>query len=351
MALMTLRPIDRDEVLRIIRFRGPLIPNELRKVLKQGDTILIGAMLSELSTKGLVKVSKVKLGGSPFYYDPKNPASLERVAKHLNEKDQRTFQLLKTSKLLRDDEQDALTRVSLRNMKDYALSLTINHAGEKILFWKYFLLSYDEAERLIKKKLFIVEEEERPVPKTQTEKIQSKSTENLGSVEKRSIVEDKEFSSSDSNLSQKKELQSKPQIHKRVSESRKRSQTPQNPTLNQNSSQRTIQTIEPIQDEFYNRVKRFFDKSKIEVREQKLIRKRSELEFVIRVPTPVGMAEYFCKAKTKKKNSDGDLASAKLRGVARGLPILYLTTGVITKKAEGMLDKELKGIVVKYLKE
>ena len=67
------------------------------------------------------------------------------------------------------------------------------------------------------------------------------------------------------------------------------------------------------------------------------------------MPTPVGKIEYYCKAKAKKKSNDGDLASAKLQGQSKNLPVIYLTTGEITKKAKEKLQSDFKGLVVKEL--
>jgi len=336
--------IDRDEVLRVVKMRGPLIPNEVKRILGKGDTTLLGAILGELSSKGLVKVSKTKLGSSPFYYDPSRPESLERIGQHLGEKDQRTFNLLKEKKVLRDDRQEALIRVSLRNIKDFARMLTVNAPGGQVVYWKYFTIPDREAEAMIKTDLGMKKAGSAPEPAPATPqpapppnptpealRPEQPRQESAGSTAMPAHPPRSQGSQASTGGREKRE---KAKDEKEKSEA---------------TQQSLAAEPEPIHDEFYAKVKRYFDRQGIAIKEQKLIRKKSELDFVLLLPTPVGTVEYYCKAKAKKKSNDGDLASAKLQGQSRNLPVLYLTTGEITKKAKEKLNSDFKGLVVKEL--
>ncbi len=350
---MVMQPISREEVLRVVRMRGPIIPNELKKALKQGDTILLGAMLSELSNKGQVAISKTKLGGSPFYYDPSQPGVLEKIAQHLNEKDRRTHALLREKKVLRDTAHEALTRVSLRNIKDFAIPLTVNAPEGEQLWWKYYLVSDAEAEQLIKRALGMLAEprvEPAPAPPEPMPQPARWGIEpHLEKEEKREAEPETTATPQPTSSSlaaqqptretEKREREKpKPETRRREPRSQKETPPPEQQLLPVG-----------IEDEFYDEVQRFFKKHDITVKDATLIRKRSELDLIILLPTPVGKVEYFCKAKKKARSNDGDLASAKLQGQAKNLPALYLTTGEITKKAKGMLAHEFKGLVVKEL--
>ena len=93
----------------------------------------------------------------------------------------------------------------------------------------------------------------------------------------------------------------------------------------------------------------YFTKNRIKIIEENIVRKESESEFIIQVPSSVGSLTYFCKAKSKKKINDGDLSSAYIQGQSKKLPVLFLTKGELTKKAEGLLEKEFKGMYVKKI--
>lgn len=330
-----MEPISRDKVLGIVRMRGPLIPTELKRALGEGDTMLLGAVLSELASKGLVKISKTKIGGSPFYYDPGQPQKLERAAEHLGEKDQRTWRLLKEKQILRDDQQEALTRVSLRNIKDFAIPLQVNAPEGAVTYWKYYLLSDQEAEELIKADLGMAKketpEEEKKEPEKAPEPVKEEKEEPAPTPPEKTPPATPTTTVPESSVKEEEKEKSEPPIKKE-------------------GQQSLPSSIDPINDEFYKQVRAYFDKQGITITEQHLVRKGSEIDLIILLPTPVGNVEYYCKAKSKKKSNDGDLASAKLQGQARNLPVLYLTSGEITKKAEGMLAKEFKGLVVKQLR-
>ncbi len=333
-----MEPVDRDKVVSIVKLRGPLIPNELRKALGMGDTTLLGAVLSELSSKGLVKVSRTKLGGSPFYYDPAKPESIERLSQHLGEKEQRAYHLLKEKRVLRDDRQEALVRVCLRNIKDFARMLTVNAPEGQVVYWKYYLLDDGEAERLIKRDLGMEDAaprsaaappQETPQPAKSPEQARPSATAQQRSAQAPAPVKEATASSAPAG-------------------SRQAAPREEAAGAPAKESQETLEA-EEIDDPFYRQVKAYFDKHGIAIKERQLVRKRSELDLVIGLPTPVGTVDYYCKAKAKKRSNDGDLAAAKLQGHSRNLPTLYLTTGEITKKAKEKLQRDLKGVIVKEL--
>jgi hypothetical protein len=352
-----MQPLNRDDVLNLVKSRGPIIPNELKKLLKQGDTVLLGAMLSEAASKGQVKISSTKIGGSPFYYDPAQPEKLEAIAQHLNEKDRRTHALLKEQKVLRDDEHEALTRVSLRNIKDFSRELRVSTPDGEVIFWRYFLVPEDEAMRIIRGEE--PKKQDLEIPKTQKEKAaesplttqtarQPESARQSAAPAVKKVVEEAIKTVSVQSIVEQEdefiaELEPKKKTIKEKLEKKKRTE----PKV---EIQQPLPVVAPppISDDFYTYVKNYFDKNGILIKEQKLV-KKGELDFVILIPSPVGTMEYFCKAKTKKKSTDLDLAGAKLEGQSRNLPVLYLCAGEVTKKARDALTTTLKGVVVKEL--
>jgi len=67
------------------------------------------------------------------------------------------------------------------------------------------------------------------------------------------------------------------------------------------------------------------------------------------VPSPVGKLSYFCRANNKKRVADPDLASAFVQGQFKKLPVLFITPGKLTKKAQGMLKNEFKHLTLSFL--
>ena len=59
--------IKRDKIIEIVKEQGPLLPMIIMKGLEI-DSTYAGAMLSEMVSSKMLKITNVKRGGSPFYY-------------------------------------------------------------------------------------------------------------------------------------------------------------------------------------------------------------------------------------------------------------------------------------------
>ncbi|PIY59831.1 hypothetical protein COY95_05020, partial [Candidatus Woesearchaeota archaeon CG_4_10_14_0_8_um_filter_47_5] len=150
-----------DSYQRIVQFmklKGPVLPVQVAKELST-NSILASAMLSDLASQKQVKISSVKVGGSPLYFLPGQERLLEEFAHHLNEKDKRTYDFLQEKGVVKEDRADPLTRVSLRAIKDFAVPLEAEVKGVKHLFWKWYLLDDIVAKDLIMR-FFVPKEEE-----------------------------------------------------------------------------------------------------------------------------------------------------------------------------------------------
>ncbi|NQU98318.1 hypothetical protein HQ533_02535 [Candidatus Woesearchaeota archaeon] len=293
--------VNKEEILRLVKIKGPIIPNQIKKELG-GETFLISAVLSELSLDGKIKISNTKIGSSPTYYAKEQEFKLQELKKYLNEKDRRTFDLLRQKRVLRDKNQDMLVRVSLRNIKDFAKPVQVNVHGEKEVFWRWYLTPMDEAEAVIKSQ-FSKTEKKKEVPVKEKKVEEIKPVREEIRKEKKEVIEE----------------------------------------------QKILKTSEGSKEGFLKQLYDYFDEKKIDVIEEKIVRKNSDIEFQLSIPSSVGKMEYFCKAKNKKKCNDGDLSSAYLKGQSLKLPIIFIITGEITKKAREMLGKEFKGLVLKKI--
>jgi hypothetical protein len=304
---------NREKLLQTIKIKGPVIPAQIKDVINK-DILVASAMLSELASNSLLKVSSLKIGGSPLYYVPGQENRLQSFASKLNEKDKRTYDLLKEKRVLRDKGLDPLTRVSLRQIKDFAKPLEVSSGEEKEIFWKWYLAPDEEVNTLIKKIVGI--KEEVPKPEIKKQGIEPIKPE-LVEKPKQEIIERKE------ELIKKAPKAPKPLKPKRF--------------------------VEVAKADFSRKVHNYFKRKNIEVLEQEVVRKNTDIDFIILLPTAVGSVKYYCKAKSKKRPSDADLASAFVQGQQKKLPVLFLTLGDLTKRAKEMLNKEFKSITIKKI--
>ncbi|HLC98748.1 MAG TPA: hypothetical protein VJC00_01955 [Candidatus Nanoarchaeia archaeon] len=323
------------KAISLIRMRGPVIPSQINKELSV-DVLTGSAILSELVDNGQLKLSSVKVGSSPVYYIPGQEARLQQFSNHLNAKDKETYDMLRQSRVLRDKALEPLRRVSLRQMKDFAKPLNVKVGNEDIIFWKWYLLSNDEAASLIKTMIPDLAPKE---PKTKQEAPVQKPAESR--AEER-IIEKKQ------EISKEKIQEKKPEVKTEVR--KEKQEKLETETKKEKPMQKEVQEeADAPKDKFFRKVKKYFDDNGIKIVDYKIIRKESDIDFTVNIQSSVGSLAYFCKAKNKKKFNDGDVSSVFIEGQRKKLPVLFLVTGELTKKAKEVLDSEFKNMYVKRI--
>jgi len=306
---------SKEKVIQTIRIRGPVIPAQIAKVIGT-DILMASATLSELVSNNVLKISHVKFGSTPLYYLPGQESKLQDFAKNLHEKEKKTYDLLMQKKVLRDKTSEPIVRVALRNIKDFAVPLQVKINDNIEIFWKWYLTTNEEAAGVIK---IMVKDDKPKEPKKEIKPAQETIT-----------------------REQKKPMEEQKQIKKEESKEKL-------PEKEVKKEEKKIFVDKTAEDKFLTEIKRFFEKSNINLIEEKIVKKNSDLDLVIEVPSAVGSLIYYCKAKSKKRISDSDLSSAFVQGQLKKLPILFLTKGELTKKAKDMLPKEFKNIKIKKI--
>lgn len=300
----------KNQILEIVRKEGPILPAQIsQKVIS--NVLFTSAILSDLSAQGQVKLSKAKIGSSPVYYAKGQEPKLQMLYKHLGEKPRKIYDILKEKKVIRDKELEPWQRVAIREIKDFAMMLNVSHQSEQEIFWKWYLTSDEEA----KKK--VVETLKQEMPQEEPEQEEPKQEE-LKPEPKEEL---------------KKELVREP-----------------NPEKEEQAKEKKENIKKPVTERFYGMVNTYFSDNRIVILEESAIRKNTEYEFVIGIPSALGNLRYFVTAKNKKKISDAELNMAYTNGERKKLPTIFMSTGDMTKKAEKYLDTHLKGLVFKKIR-
>ncbi len=334
----------RDTVMAFIRSKGPILPVQISKEVKT-NILMASAMLSEMSSKGLVKVSHIKVGGSPLYYAPGQEAQLLQFTSHLNEKDQATLARLKHVTVMRDQAEDALTRVSLRNLKDFAHPLNVTHDGTTELFWKWSSLPDVDASTMIKSMLTssapapiqpvvpVQIPTAPPVPKAPIAAVQQPLA---TSVEKRKRKRAETIAPAQVVMpSDPRTVQPKKEVVQ--------------PVAQQTFTPAPVSPIpthsEVVDDAFFTQLSQFCAKSNIKILECALIKKKSEYDLVLEIPSALGSMVYYAKARNKQKVTDADITAAFVQGQLRKLPAALIAPGELNKKGYELLAKDLRGML------
>ncbi len=304
--------MSREKILKIIRDKGPVIPSQISKEI--GTNILFAsAMLSELVARRELKVSHLKIGGSPLYYVPGQETLLENFSDKLNEKEKAAYSLIKNKRLLKDKEEPPLNRVALRAIKDFAIPLEVSFNDHKEIFWKWYSLDNKEAETYIKGALH---------SENQTEILEQKQV----------LTSFQDTSKEDSPTKEKFPN------HVKFGQDVKDTKIKFKKEKTQKAEHETLLREEEEKDNFSIKLEAFFKSSKFNIKEFGKT-KKSEYEGTLDINTAIGTITFFYIAKNKKTITEKDIGEALAKGQLKNLQVIILSSGDISKKANQMLEK------------
>jgi len=387
----------KEKILSFINSKGPVLPRDILKEFKLSLTFA-GAYLSELSSNKKLNISSAKIGGSPIYYLDSQKHIIDKyLYSHLNDKEKKAFDLIKEFKVLSDAEQDAVIKVALRNLKDFAVPLYVNLKSSREIYWKWHLISNEEVEEILRKKFDSLEEKttpkdsntnvpkdeskdadsnitlktstsdaitaksdelisnntsqtnSAPIIKTQTKNEISEKTDDDNSktdIEETSLSKDSKLLNKDTTKLKKTLPDSKTTIKEKFMEIPKPTET----TKELSDYENVLESLKET-DSFLKDISLYFDNKGISILNFDIVKKCSEINLTILLPTSLGNLKFYCKAKNKKRCNEGDLSTAFVQGELKKLPVLFLTSGDLTKKAKDILTKDFKNMLIARLEE
>ncbi len=315
--------LDQDRILQFISTSGPTTPSKVAKMINT-DSLLASAHLSDLSSQKKVRVSNLKIGGTPLYYIPGQEERLYTFAHgNINPKDFEVLEFLKEKKILREQELELLPRVALRGLKDFAVPFNVTMHGETELFWKFYLVSDDERDVLVRTML---------TPATQEAPVSPLSDSMLMQEEfEKATAQTKLVADEPVRVVEKEEVVEVLRTDRSV------------PKVKEKPRKKKV-----IEDTFSEDIELFFKRLKIVIEQKETLRKNAEMNYFVKVPSVVGQMRYFCKAKNKAKCDERDLSAAYMEAQMKKLPLLFLYTDELNKKAQEMMDSgAFENIVVR----
>lgn len=284
----------KENVLQYVKINGPVLPVEAARHVKT-ELMLASALLSELASEKKIVISKAKIGGSPIYYVPGQESRLSRLYDYLSEKPKKAYSLLKEHKVLRDSILEPWQRVALRELQDFAKRIDVKIAETTEIFWKWHLTNDEDAKREIVKIVKGGEEVSKP---------------------KQEIIEEQ------------KEIIEAPKEEIRPTE------------------RELIKKEKPKIKEFIlgQKAKDYFEQNNLNILSADVIKKNREVNYTAEVNSDLGKLIFFVKLLDKKKVNEGDLSLAISK--AKGKPVLFLSNGELTKKAQKYFEENLEGRVI-----
>ncbi len=298
----------RDKVLAFVKMKGPVIPMQVAKDLGK-DTFYAGALLSELLNNKIIKISSAKIGGTPVYYMPGQEEKLSMLYHGLQQKEKEAYNLLKEKRILKDKDLEPAIRVALRAIKDFAVP-SYNQNQEIVWRWYMQVTEHLQTPQVIQRQEAVKVQQQSTIPQTVMQ----------ATMQAVQPVKRPEPSLPTKSATPELERQ---QI-KEVKKPMKKEST----------------------DAFIQSIRTYLQNNHIQSIEEKVIKKNKEYEIIAKVPSNVGLLEYILIAKNKKKIADSDLSLAHNQGQLKKLPVIFLTNGELSKKANEYKEKNVKGFMV-----
>ena len=322
----------KDVVFEFVKRNGPVLPVQVSKNINT-NILLASAILSGLVSEKKVFLTHQNIGGSPLYYVKGQESKLEVLYKHLENAEKEAYDLLKDKKILKDSDLTAVYRVALRNIKDFAFKLDVSVDNKSEIFWKWYLVDNNEAEKIIRSGLEVKPVEEKIFQTKLLDKISSKEgVLPLSTPEERvppSSHPEKLSTPIETSLTQIKERKRR---EKKVIEEKKKGES--------DSSK------ESLKEDFFVSIEKYLLNKKIRILKYEIVKKGREIDLIIEVPSSLGDLLYYAKAINKKTVSSGDLSLAFNKGQKEKLPVMYLSNGKLSKKTEKFIEDNFKGYLI-----
>ena len=283
------------QIINILDKKGPSLPINLSKEIGM-SSLFISAFLSELTNEKRIKMSHLKVGGSPLYFLDGQEEQLEQFSKFLHPREAEAFLLLKKKKTLKDSEQDPAIRVALRSIRDFS----IGSKQEDEIYWRYFSVPESEI--------------------TNSREDTSKSSISSELKRQRSKISGKPLGV----------LDKKP----KKSAKSKQETTFNNPLI---IKEKIKPKKEKPKSEFVQKIINIL-KNHYQIIEEKEY-KPKEYNCILQIKSELGPLSFLTQAKDKKSISETDLK--KLLSNAQSIPLLalFIYTGKLSKKAEEFAEK------------
>ena len=371
--------VTAHDVLEYISQAGPVLPKHVAEAFGI-STLFASAFLSELSAKKSIKTSHLKIGGSPLYYTDEHRDRLVDYRANLHEKEQKTFEMLRSERILDDSKLELLDRVALRKMEDFAVPLAVDVGGTRRIFWKYYLAADDEAANAVSELLSseqgqtqsaassaahvsdsgsnVEPEPSLPEPSEQAPtkpSIASPQTAEPPEGHEQAIPptapERDELAAEETPERAKStttpEPTKKPEGQKNEPEKPKERREAQAriPVENVRITHAPDATEALTTDPLGKDVLAYFNEKGIGIIEAEVVRKNTCLG-VCSVPSPIGDLDYYFYAKEKKSITDKDVKEAFAEAAILGYPLLYIAKGDVKKNATELIGSKIKGSII-----
>lgn len=305
--------LTKERIISLLSQKGPSLPVHVARAINLSP-LFASAFLSELYREGKIQISNMKVGSSPLYYLPDHKPQLENFIEHLNAKERDAFNILKQSKVLKDEEQQPVIRVALRAIKDFAIPVQSND----LIIWKYYLLPDSEISSYLNNSLKPLPVQQAPQPQL-TAPVQLSQVAPLQEAAQSSISQPIISATAPTEKIKENITYIEKEIHERKDDF---------PRISKEKKKKASSS----DTKFLEEIKEYLSSKDIELLSI-LSDKKKDFAAKVRIDAPFGKQELYLVFRDKKKLTEDDLTIILHRAQMEKMPALILAPGEIDKKA------------------
>ncbi|HDP74130.1 MAG TPA: hypothetical protein ENN46_04230 [Candidatus Woesearchaeota archaeon] len=339
-----------DKAAQMLREKGALLTMDIARSLNL-SSLIAGAVLSELVAKKIAEVSSLKVGSSPVYYIPERKHLLEQFAKHLGSKEKEVYEMLKSKKVVRDSDLEPAERVALSRVKDFAVAIeAISKDGSSEKFWKLYSVSNEQVKEILleKQKKGTIE---RDAKLTDITRIKRDQAEELPQKE---LSKDKQEELGKHKQEEKPEREQNEKNQEAIPkppepEHNKADSDRENKDSDKDITENKAIMPELDKNSFTEKVFNYFGRNDVSVLSFNIVKKDKEFNCIASFQTPFGKAKYYVFCKNKSRINEQDISDAYIDAMNKHLPLIFITSGRLTKKCVESLSSKFKSVLVKII--
>ncbi len=334
---------QREEAISFIKNNGPVLPVQISKYVNT-NILFASAILSELVSRKMLKITSASIGGSPLYYLTGQEALMDaRLSTSLGGREKEAYQLLKENKVLREVDLEPWQRVAVKSLKDFAVQINVNDRGNAESFWKHILVTDEEAKLIISEIMNQVYNQQEIESKLVNVPVQEiyKQPETQPVVEQTETFVQTQFKPIPNQV-QPEHFEIEEPKEKYLEEDNEAKIIYQ-PEEEKIITKPKIKIEKKVDTKFYHNVLAFMKKNEVEVLKEETIKKDKEVDFIVNLPSGFGKLRYLIKAKNKALINEADVSMAFSEGQIRKIPVILLTNGKLNKKASLLIEQKMAG--------
>jgi hypothetical protein len=141
--------LTKDNLLRFIREKKFVTPTKVAENFET-TTLIASAILSEIMKNKNIKITNLKAGESPYYYDNSQKESLIEIGeKHLSENKKEMFEKLRKIEIVNDSSLKIHDKMAISKIPDFAIPMEIIFKDKNFKFWIWYLRDFEVTKKQI----------------------------------------------------------------------------------------------------------------------------------------------------------------------------------------------------------